>query len=395
MRTASESLTTACIHAGEAPDPTTGAVVSPIYQSTIFAFDDSEGIEQVVTGQTPGYIYSRYANPTLTVLEEKMAVLEGGARGLCVSSGNAASTIAVYLYAAAGDHLVSTRDVYGGTYAMMCDLLARTGVEVTFVDSTDLAEVEAAFRPTTKLVFVETPTNPTMKISDIAGIGELAHARGARLVVDNTFATPINQQPLALGADLVVHSLSKYLNGHSDVIGGIVVGCAEDVSRSRELMKQIGSSLNPFDAWLVIRGLKTLPVRIDRHNANASRVAQFLQNHHAVERVNYPGLPTHPQHQLAARQMRGFGGMISFVVKGGHAGARTVIDRVTLATRAVSLGGVETLISQPAATSHRAVPKEERERAGIVDGLLRFSVGIEDVADIIADLDQALSTLGF
>jgi methionine-gamma-lyase len=393
MSNTSENLTTACIHAGEAPDPTTGAVVPPIYQSAIFAFDDSEGIEQFLTGKTPGYIYSRYGNPTLTVLEEKMAVLEGAERGLCLASGNAASTIAIYLYAQAGDHLISTRDVYGGTYAMMADLLAHTGVAVTFVESTNLAEVEAAFHPNTKLVFVETPTNPTMKVSDIAAIAELAHARGARLVVDNTFATPINQQPLALGADLVVHSLTKYLNGHSDVIGGVIVGGVDDILRCRELMKQIGSSLNPLDAWLVIRGLKTLAVRIERHNANALRVAEYLQEHPAVECVNYPGLPSHPQRQLAARQMHGFGGMISFVVKGGYAGARSVIDRVTLATRAVSLGAVETLISQPAATSHRAVPVEEREYAGIVDGLIRFSVGIEDVGDIIADLDQALSAI--
>jgi methionine-gamma-lyase len=388
-----KNLTTACIHAGETPDPTTGAVVPPIYQSAIFAFDDSDGIEQFLTGQTPGYIYSRYGNPTLTVLEEKMAALEGAERGLCLASGNAASTVAVYLYAQAGDHVISTRDVYGGTYAMMCDLLARTGIAVTFVESTILSEIEAAFQANTKVVFIESPTNPTMKVSDIAGIADLAHGRGASLVVDNTFATPVNQRPLALGADLVVHSLTKYLNGHSDVIGGIIVGRAHDALRCRELMKQIGSSLNPIDAWLVIRGLKTLAVRIDRHNSNALQVAQFLYEHRAVECVNYPGLASHPQHELAARQMSGFGGMISFVVKGGYAGARTVIDRVQLATRAVSLGAVETLISQPAATSHRGVPLEERQRAGIEDALLRLSVGIEDVGDIIADLSQALSTL--
>lgn len=389
-----KNLSTKCIHAGETPDPSTGAVVPPIYQSAIFAFDDSEAIEQFLTGQIPGYIYSRYGNPTLTVLEEKMAALEGGDAGLCLASGNAASTIAIYLYAQVGDHIISTRDVYGGTYAMMSDLVARTGIDVTFVESTDLAEVESAFRPNTRLVYVESPTNPTMKVSDIAAIAALAHAKGAKLVLDNTFATPVNQQPLSLGADLVVHSLTKYLNGHSDVIGGVIVGGADDVLRCRELMKQIGSSLNPLDAWLVIRGLKTLAVRIERHNANALRVAQFLEGHPAVERVNYPGLPSHPQHELAARQMQGFGGMISFVVKGGYECARTVIDRVRLATRAVSLGAVETLISQPAATSHRAVPQEERARAGIVDGLIRLSVGIEDAGDIIADLDQSLSSIG-
>lgn len=394
MKKNTNNLTTACIHAGETPDPMTGAVVPPIYQSATFAFEDSESIEQFLTGQTTGYIYSRYGNPTLTVLEEKMAILEGAEQGLSLASGNAASTIAVYLYAQVGDHIISTRDVYGGTYAMMSDLLARTGIEVTFVESTDLAQVEAAFRPNTRLVFVESPTNPTMKVSDITAIAEIAHNHGAKLVVDNTFASPINQRPLALGADLVVHSLTKYLNGHSDVTGGIIVGSAEDVLRCRELMKQVGSSLNPLDAWLVIRGLKTLAVRVERHNANALRVAQYLLQHPAVECVNYPGLPSHPQHELAARQMHGFGGMISFVVKGGYAGARSVIDRVQLATRAVSLGAVETLITQPAATSHRAVPLEERECACISDGLIRFSVGIEDVEDIIADLAQALPECG-
>ncbi len=383
-------IETRCIHAGEHPDPCTRAVVPPIYQTTIFDFDNSEDIEQYMLGKEPGYIYSRYGNPTLTVLEDKMAVLEGAEEGLCTASGNAATTIAILLYVGSGGHIVSTRDVYGGTYAIMTDIAANMGIEVTFVDSTDLAEVERAFRPNTKLVFAESPTNPTIRVSDIQAIADLAHSKNVRLVVDNTFATPYNQNPILLGADLVTASMTKYLNGHSDVTGGIIVGRKEDIDRCREIMKQTGASLNPIDGWLVIRGLKTFAVRMERHNSNAMQVARFLEGHSNVERVLYPGLPSHPQHEVAARQMSNFGGMVSFIVQGGYDGARKVIDGVQLAMRAVSLGSIETLITQPAATSHRCVPKEEREAAGIADGLLRLSVGIESVDDIIADLDRAL-----
>ncbi|MHB0997711.1 MAG: trans-sulfuration enzyme family protein [Armatimonadota bacterium] len=393
MENQSTNLNTQCIHAGEEPDPTTGAVVPPIYQTTTFNFRSSEDIEQFMRGERSGYIYSRYANPTLTVLEKKMAILEGAEESLCLASGNAATTTAILFHAGSGDHLISTRDVYGGTYAILTDLIARAGVETTFVDSTDLSAIEDAFKPNTKLVFIETPTNPTIRISDIKAISELAHSRNTGLVVDNTFATPYNQNPISLGADLVTHSMTKFLNGHSDVTGGIIAGRRDDIARCREIMKQTGASLNPFDGWLVIRGLKTLAVRMDRHNQNAMQVAEYLSRHPAVERVSYPGLPNHPQHELAVRQMRGFGGMVSFVVKGGYEGAARVIDGVQMAMRAVSLGSIETLITQPAATSHNCVPKEERERAGIVDGLIRLSVGIEDVSDIIADMDGALSTL--
>ena len=386
-------ITTACVHAGEEPDPCTGAAIPPIYQTTIFEFESSEAIERFMRGEEPGYIYSRYANPTLTVLENKMAALEGGESALALASGNAATTVSILLCAKSGDHVICARDVYGGTYIIFTDLAAQAGIEAAFVESTDPAEVESAFRPNTRLVFIESPANPTMKVSDIRAIADLAHSKGARLAVDNTFATPFNQNPLALGADIVTHSLTKFLNGHSDVTGGIIVGRSDDVDRCRELMKQTGASLNPADAWLVIRGIKTLAVRMERHNENAMRVAEFLKGHPAVEYVLYPGLPDHPQHRTALLQMRGFGGMLSFVIRGGYDGARKVIDGVGLAMRAVSLGSVETLIAQPAATSHRCVPKEERERAGIVDGLIRLSVGIEDVRDIIADLDQALSVL--
>ena len=386
-------IATACIHAGEGPDPCTGAVVPPIYQTTIFEFESSEAIEHFMDGERAGYIYSRYGNPTLTVLESKMAVLERAESGLALASGNAATTVAVFLHAGAGDHVICTRDVYGGTYAILTDLAKRAGIESTFVESTDLSEVESAFRPNTRLIFIESPANPTMKVSDIRAIADMAHSKKAVLIVDNTFATPYNQNPLALGADLVTHSLTKFLNGHSDVTGGVIVGGHDDIARCREIMKQAGPSLNPMDAWLVIRGLKTLAVRMERHNANAMEVAKFLRDHPAVDKALYPGLPSHPQYKTALAQMRGFGGMVSFVVKGGYESARKVVDGVKLAKRAVSLGSIETLITQPAATSHRHVPIKERAQAGIVDGLIRLSVGIEDVRDIIADLDQALSAL--
>lgn len=384
------NIETKCIHAGEHPDPCTRAVVPPIYQTTIFDFAGSNQIEQYMEGLEPGYMYSRYGNPTLSVLEAKMSIMEGAEKGLCLSSGNAATTVALLLCVGMGGHIVSTRDIYGGTYAIMTDLAANLGIKVTFVDSTDLSAVDAAFQPDTKLVFIESPTNPTIRVSDIRAIADIAHAKGARLIVDNTFATPFNQNPIALGADLVTASATKYLNGHSDVTAGIIVGRKHDVDRCRELMKQTGASLNPIDGWLVIRGLKTFAVRMERHNENAMQVARFLETNPAVEYVLYPGLPSHPQHETAKRQMHGFGGMVSFVVKGGYDDARRVIDGVNLAMRAVSLGSIETLITQPAMTSHRCVPKAEREAGGIVDGLLRLSVGIEHVDDIIADLARAL-----
>ncbi len=310
---------------------------------------------------------------------------------MVLASGNAATTVGVLCHAKAGDHVVSTRDIYGGTYAIFTDLMKRAGIDVTFVESTSLAEVEGAVRDNTRVVFVESPTNPTMKVSDLGGIAKIAHEAGAKVVVDNTFATPYNQNPLDWGADMALHSLTKYLNGHSDVVGGALVGSAKDMARCRELMKMSGASLNPFEAWLVARGLKTLVVRMERHNENAQLVAEFLGEHKKVEKVYYPGLGSHPQHKLAKKYMRGYGGMVSFVVKGGLRGASRMWDRLKLCRRAVSLGGVETLASIPAITTHYHVPKDERIKAGIVDGMVRLSVGIEDVEDIIDDLRRALA----
>jgi methionine-gamma-lyase len=366
----------------------------PIYQTTTFAFNSSREIEEYMAGERPGYIYSRYGNPTLTVLEQKMSALECTEGALSLASGNAATLVSILLRAGAGDHVVCARDVYGGTYSILTDLAARAGIEATFVNSSDLAALEGAFKENTKLVFIESPANPTMRVSDIAAIAEIAHAHGAKLNVDNTFATPYNQNPAACGADTVTHSATKFLNGHSDVTGGIIAGRSDDMARCREIMKQTGASLNPIDAWLVIRGLKTLAVRMERHNSNAMSVAEFLHTHPAVEKVCYPGQPyDEEQHRIALKQMKGCGGMLGFVVKGGYEGAERVVDGVKMIMRAVSLGSVETLITQPAATSHSCVPRPERERAGIDDGLLRLSVGIEDLADIIADLEGALSNI--
>jgi methionine-gamma-lyase len=388
------NFSTLCIYAGEGPDPCTGSVIPPIYQTTTFAFNSSREIEEYMAGERQGYIYSRYGNPTLTVLEDKMSALEGVEAALSLASGNAATIASIFLWAGSGDHVICARDVYGGTYSILTDLAARAGIEATFVNTSDLAEVEGAFRKNTKLVFLESPANPTMRVSDIRAISEIAHAHGAKLNVDNTFATPFNQTPADHGADIVTHSATKFLNGHSDVTGGIIAGRRADIDRCREIMKQTGASLNPIDAWLVVRGLKTLAVRMERHNSNAMTVAEFLHNHPAVERVCYPGQPyDEQQHQTALNQMKGCGGMLGFVVKGGYEGAQRVVDGLKMIMRAVSLGAVETLITQPVATSHSCVPKPEREQAGIVDGLLRLSVGIEDAGDIIADLEGALSTV--
>ncbi len=391
MRGARQGISTIAIHKGEFRDALYRPVIPPIYQTTIFDLENSRSALELMAGRKKGYFYTRYGNPNQSVLEEKLAALEHGEKALVLASGNGATTASILCYAKTGDHVVSTRDIYGGTYAIFTDLMSRAGIRATFVDSTSLEEVAGALKDNTKVVFIESPTNPTMKVSDLEEIAVIAHDAGVRMIVDNTFATPYNQNPLDWGADMVLHSLTKYINGHSDVVGGALVGSARDMARCRELMKMTGASLNPFEAWLAARGLKTLAVRMERHNANALAVAEFLEGHRKVERVYYPGLKSHPQRKLARKYMRGYSGMVSFVVKGGLRGASAMWDRLKLCRRAVSLGGVETLASIPAMTTHYHVPKEERMKAGIVDGMVRLSVGIEDVEDIIADLRQALA----
>jgi len=376
-------FSTRAIHAGQDPDSSTGAVVVPIYQTSTFAQD--------AVGKHKGYEYSRTRNPTRTALEACIAALEGGRHGLAFASGMAAETVIMHLLEP-GDHTVAVDDLYGGTYRLFRRVLEPTGLSFSFVDGSDLQAVERALTERTRMVWVESPTNPLLKLVDIEAVSRLAHARQALLVVDNTFMSPYFQRPLALGADIVVHSATKYLGGHSDVIGGALVVNREDLAeRLAFLQNALGGVPGPLDAWLVLRGLKTLAIRMREHDRNARLVAAFLSEHPKVARVFYPGLPSNPQRELARRQMSGFGGMISFEVKGGLDPARRVVERTQLFTLAESLGGVESLIELPAAMTHSSIPAETRRAHGVADGLVRLSVGIEDVADLISDLDRALS----
>lgn len=371
---------TRAIHHGQEPDPVTGAVTVPIYQTSTYA-QEAPGIHK-------GYEYSRTANPTRTALERCLAALEEGSFGLAFASGMAAIAAVSYLLSP-GDRVLAPNDVYGGTYRYFVRVLRRYGVDISFVDMTDLDQVEEAFTPSTKLVLVETPTNPYLKILDIQAIAEIAHSRGALVAVDNTFATPYFQKPLLLGADLVIHSTTKYLGGHSDVVGGAIVTSRADLYETLKFHQNaVGAVPGPFDCWLVLRGIKTLAVRMERHQANASRVAAFLRSHPRVERVYYPGLPEHPGHAVARRQMSGFGGMVSFTVKGGKEAARRVASQTRIILLAESLGGVESLIDHPASMTHASLAGTPLQ---VDEGLLRLSVGIEHPDDLIEDLEQALT----
>jgi len=376
-------FSTRAIHVGQKPDPTTGAVVVPIYQTSTFAQD--------AVGKHRGYEYARTGNPTRAALEQCIAALEGGRHGLAFASGMAAESTVMQLLKP-GDHTIAMDDLYGGTYRIFRRILEPLGLTFSFVDGSDTKAVAAAMTDHTRLVWIESPTNPLLKLVDIAAVSKLAHANQALVVVDNTFMSPYFQRPLSLGADIVTHSATKYLGGHSDVIGGAVVVDREDLfERLAFLQNAVGSVPGPMDAWLVLRGLKTLAVRMREHDRNARLVAAFLNEHPKVARVFYPGLPSNPQRELAQRQMSGFGGMISFEVKGGLEPARHVVERTELFTLAESLGGVESLIELPAAMTHASIPVETRRAHGVADGLVRISVGIEDVADLISDLDRALA----
>jgi cystathionine gamma-lyase len=374
---------TRAIHAGQPPDPATGAVVVPIYQTSTYAQD--------ALGKHRGYEYSRTGNPTRAALETCIAALEGGAHGLAFASGMAAEAAIMQLLKP-GDHTVAVDDLYGGSYRLFRRVLEPMGLTFSLVDGSDLTAVEKSLTDRTRIVWVESPTNPLLKLVDIEAVSKLAHARQALLVVDNTFMSPYFQRPLSLGADIVVHSATKYLGGHSDVIGGTLVVNRDDLfERLSFLQNAVGGVPGPMDAWLVLRGIKTLAIRMREHEHNARQVAAFLVDHPKVARVFYPGLADHPQRELARRQMSGFGGMISFEVKGGLEPARRVVERTRLFTLAESLGGVESLIELPAAMTHASIPAETRRAHGVTDGLVRASVGIEDVADLISDLDRALA----
>jgi cystathionine beta-lyase/cystathionine gamma-synthase len=376
-------FSTRAIHAGQKPDPATGAVVVPIYQTSTFAQD--------ALGKHRGYEYSRTGNPTRAALETCIAALEGGAHGLAFASGMAAEAAVMQLLKP-GDHTVAVDDLYGGSYRLFRRVLEPMGLTFSFVDGSDLTAVQTSLTDRTRMIWLESPTNPLLKLVDIEAVSKLAHARQALLVVDNTFMSPYFQRPLSLGADIVVHSATKYLGGHSDVIGGTLVVNRDDLfERLSFLQNAVGGVPGPMDAWLVLRGLKTLAIRMREHDRNARLVAAFLSEHPKVARVFYPGLPKNPQRDLAQRQMSGFGGMISFEVKGGLEPARHVVERTELFTLAESLGGVESLIELPAAMTHASIPAETRRAHGVADGLVRISVGIEDVADLISDLDRALA----
>jgi cystathionine gamma-lyase/cystathionine beta-lyase/cystathionine gamma-lyase/homocysteine desulfhydrase len=372
---------TLCIHAGQTPDPATGAIITPIYQTSTYV-QDALGVHK-------GYEYARTQNPTRAALEGNLAAIEGGRAAFAFASGMAA-TGAVMTLLGAGDHVVVTENTYGGTYRLFEQVLRKYRLDFTYVDTSQLGALEGALTPSTKLVFIETPTNPVLRVTDLEGACMIAHGHGIPVVVDNTFASPCVQRPIDFGADLVVHSTTKFLNGHSDSVGGAVIAVRDDhIEWLRFVQNAEGAILGPMDAWLVLRGTKTLPIRMARHNANAQALAEFLASHPKVARVHYPGLSSHPQHALAARQMRGFGGLVAFEM-GSLERARTVLNGVRLMALAESLGGVETLISHPASMTHASVPAERRLAIGITDDMVRLSVGIEDPDDLREDLEQAL-----
>ena len=361
----------------------TGAIVTPIYQTSTYV---QEGL-----GKHKGYEYSRTHNPTRTALEQCLAALENGKHGLAFASGMAACGAAMNLLSA-GDHVVVGDDVYGGVYRLFERVLSRYKLTFSYVDARKIEEVRAAIRQETRMLWLETPTNPLLKLADLSALSELAREAGLITVVDNTFASPYLQRPLEMGIDIVVHSTTKYLGGHSDVVGGAIVTARDDLFETLKFHQNaVGGVPGPFDSWLVLRGLKTLAVRMREHEHNAMAVAQFLEGHPAIEKVIYPGLASHPQHALAKRQMSGFGGMVSCIVKGGFEGARKLLERTKLFALAESLGGVESLIGHPATMTHASIPKEQREARGISDGLVRLSVGIEDSEDLLSDLEAALS----
>lgn len=367
-------------------------VVNPIYQTSTFSFDDVDQGANLFAGREKGYIYSRMLNPTTQGMEDAIAALEGGHKGLACGSGMAAIHTAMIALMSAGDHAVCSDAVYGPTCTLFETVLNRFGIESTFVDTSDLNAIKAAIKPNTKVIYVETPGNPTLVMSDIAAIAEIARGINATLVVDNTFMTPILQKPLDLGADVVVHSLTKFLNGHADVVGGVIIVKDEDsYVQFRKVLNHLGGVLPPMESFLVHRGIKTLAIRMKQHCENGLKVAKYLEAHPAVEWVRYPGLPSHPQYEIGQRQMSGSSSLIAFGLKGGLEAGKTVMNNVKLCGLAVSLGGVETLIQHPASMTHASMGPEARARANITDGLVRVSVGIEDANDVIADLDQALA----
>jgi len=383
---------TTAIHAGESPDPATGALVPPLHLATTYHLGTAENGAAIFSGEKSAYVYTRWSNPTVAAFERKAAALEHAEGAVATASGMAAIAAAILTIVKAGDHIVSASAIYPSTYHLMVTQLGSLGIETTFVDATDSANVERAIRPATKLVYLETPGNPLLTLCDLERIGGIARRAGVATICDNTFASPVNQRPLDLGIDTVVHSATKYFCGHGDAVGGLVAGRAAFIERCvTEPLRYYGGIMAPFTAYLMLRGTVTLPLRVERHNANALALAAWLERHPAVARVSYPGLPSHPQYELAKRQMPGgFGGMVCFDLRGGvEAGAR-LMNAVRVCSLAVSLGDARSLITHPASTTHSVVSREARLAQGVTDGLVRLSVGLEDVEDLMADLDGGL-----
>ncbi|MEA3444434.1 MAG: PLP-dependent aspartate aminotransferase family protein [Bacteroidota bacterium] len=391
MDTKKAGFDTKLIHAGDFHDEY-GSAVTPIYQTSTFSFKNAQHGADCFSGKSDGFIYTRIGNPTIGVLEDKLAELENGYKGIALASGMAAVSTVYMALLEKGAHMISTGAVYGPSRGVMESHFHKFGVDSTYTDTSILANIEKAIKPNTKLLYLETPANPTITLTDIKKASELAHKHGILVVVDNTFSSPYLQKPLDLGADVALHSLTKFINGHADIVGGALIAKDEDVyAKLRKTMVYMGGNMDPHQAYLVIRGVKTLSLRIDRAQESAMKVAEYLENHPKIEWLKYPGLKSFEQHELAKEQMNGFGSMISFGVKGGYSAGTILMDNMHLAKLAVSLGGVETLVQHPASMTHAAVRKEDKIRAGITDELVRLSVGIEDVNDIIHDLDQALA----
>jgi len=388
-----KGFSTKAVHAGEKRDPSTGAVVTPIYETTVFAFSNTKELIDVMSEKAEGYIYTRYGNPTVRTVERKMAELEGAEDVAVFSSGMTAIATTIFTLVSSGDHIVSTRDLYGGTLALFKDVLPKFDVAVSLVEATDFDEMKSAIRKNTKVIYAETPTNPTLKVVDVSKVAKLGKKKEITVVVDSTFASPYNLKPIEFGVDVVVHSATKYLGGHNDVTAGVVGDSKSFVQRLKEMRKHLGGTLDPVAAWLLLRSLKTLGLRMERHNSNGVRVAKYLEKHPKVKRVYYPGLTSHPQHSVAKRQMKGFGGVVSFEIDGDFETTMRFVDNLKLCFIAASLGGAETLVTQPVTSSHYFVGAEDRKKAGITDQLVRLALGIEDPEDIIADLDQAFNKI--
>ena len=385
-----KGFSTKSVHSGEKVDPITGSVTTPIYQTSNFAFKNTQDLLDLINERKEGYIYTRYGNPTNRAVERKLAELENVDDAVAFSSGMAAISSTIMTLVSSGDHIVSVRDVYGGTFVLLNSFLPLFGVETTFVDTISFDDMEEAVRDNTKLIFVESPTNPMLKIVDLARVGKLGKKVGVKTAIDNTFSSPYNQQPVKFGFDVIIHSATKYLGGHNDLTAGIVCGEEAFIKEAKDTLKILGGVLDPHCAFLLLRGIKTLAVRVEKQNRNGMEVAKYLESHPKVDKVYYPGLESHPQHKIAKRQMTGFGDVVSFELKRDLETTIKFVDSMRLAFLTPSLGGTETLITQPATTSHYKVPKEERLKQGITDSFIRLSLGIEDAEDVIADLEQAL-----